>query len=259
MIGMRKVHDVLQLILGVLGILLFAGLFVILGYAIGVVTSGAEPAAADKGYEQMTAKVMTLNETKPASAEPEIKYVECVVTNSKPEKEEPKESTDEELLQSGYLSDDIPFTYDLQKAARNAAKEYNVPYALVIAIINQESSFKTDAYNCNCYGLMQVSSINFEWLRERIGVTDVANDPEDNIRAGTYIISDLVQKYGDYHKALMAYNCGPTGAANLWSQGYYMSNYSIDVMNYMNELLDKGIAQEDVSDGTVSKYVWMDN
>lgn len=251
--AMRKIHDALQLILGVLGILLFAGLFVILGYAIGVVTSGAEPAAADKGYEPMTAKVMTLNEIKPASAEPEIKYVECVVTNPEPENEEPKEPTDEELLQSGYLSDEIPLTYDLQKAARSAAEEYDVPYALVVAIINQESSFKTDAYNCNCYGLMQVSSINFEWLQKEIGVTDIANDPEDNIRAGTYIISDLVQKYGDYHKALMAYNCGPTGAANLWTQGYCMSNYSIDVMNYMDELLNKGIAQEDAPDGTVSK------
>lgn len=81
-----------------------------------------------------------------------------------PDEEEHDETAD--LLREGYLSDEIPLSYDLQMTARDAAKRFDVPYALVIAMIWKESSFCETAYNAECYGLMQVASINFEWVCE---------------------------------------------------------------------------------------------
>lgn len=161
----------------------------------------------------------------------------------------------EALLQEGYISDDIPLSYDLQMTARDAASRFDVPYALVIAMIWKESSFCETAYNAECYGLMQVASINFHWIcvdLKDIGIEDIAFDPEDNIYAGTYMISDLIHRYGDYNLALMAYNCGEAGAARLWDQGYYSSGYSRSIIDYMDDLLEQGIAKEMVLDGTFS-------
>lgn len=159
----------------------------------------------------------------------------------------------DDLLREGYLSDEIPLSYDLQMTARDAAEQFDVPYALVIAMIWKESSFCETAYNDECYGLMQVASINFEWVCDDLvylGVDDIADDPADNIYAGTYIISGFVHKYDDYNLALMAYNCGETGASRLWKQGYYSSKYSRSIINYMEDLIEQGIAGEMTLDGT---------
>lgn len=83
-----------------------------------------------------------------------------------------------------------------------------------------------------------------------LGVDDIADDPADNIYAGTYIISGFVHKYDDYNLALMAYNCGETGASCLWKQGYYSSKYSRSIINYMEDLIEQGIAGEMTLDGT---------
>lgn len=168
-----------------------------------------------------------------------------------PDEEEHDETAD--LLREGYLSDEIPLSYDLQMTARDAAKRFDVPYALVIAMIWKESSFCETAYNAECYGLMQVASINFEWVCEDLAyldVDDIADDPADNIYAGTYIISGFVHKYDDYNLALMAYNCGETGASRLWKQGYYSSKYSRSIINYMEDLIEQGIAGEMTLDGS---------
>ena len=60
---------------------------------------------------------------------------------------------------------------------------------------------------------MQINSINKSWLLQEIGVTDLA-DPLQNLHSGIYMLGDLYGKYGDWHKALVCYNCGETGAYN---------------------------------------------
>lgn len=87
-----------------------------------------------------------------------------------PDEEEHDETAD--LLREGYLSDEIPLSYDLQMTARDAAKRFDVPYALVIAMIWKESSFCETAYNAECYGLMQVASINFGWVCEDLAYAE---------------------------------------------------------------------------------------
>lgn len=51
-----------------------------------------------------------------------------------------------------------------------------------------------------------------------------------NIEAATYLISSYFETYGSYELALMVYNCGPTGAKNLWAAGIYQTDYTNKVM-----------------------------
>ena len=111
---------------------------------------------------------------------------------------------------------------------QRACEDYGVPYALALAIAECESSFNLNADNGTCWGLMQVHPINYDRLR---GLGIEPTDYEGNIVAGVFLIGELLDKYGDQHKALMAYNCGEGGAAKLWQQGYYSSQYSRHVTN----------------------------
>ena len=154
-----------------------------------------------------------------------------------PEPAEPREPTVEEMLESGYLRDDISLSYDLQMTARRASDLFDVPYAVLISVMYKESRFVVDAVNYDetCFGLMQIHRINFQWVQEALaeyGVEDIQNDPEDNILAGAYMLKDLLEKYGDWHKVLMAYNCGEAGARKLWDAGHESSEYSREVLEY---------------------------
>ena len=61
-------------------------------------------------------------------------------------------------------------------------------------------------------------------LSSRCGGCDYINERYED---------ELLEKYSDTHKALMAYNCGETGAKRLWNQGYLTSTYSRKVVtNY---------------------------
>lgn len=152
---------------------------------------------------------------------------------------EPQEPTIEEMLASGILTDDIALSYELQLVAREAAETFNVPYKLLLAVMFRESSYNPKAANDICFGLMQIHEMNFDWLHSELaeyGVTDIKNNPEDNIYAGAYMLGNLIGKYDDYHKALMAYNCGEYRAKELWAEGYLTSQYSRNVHATMEEL-----------------------
>lgn len=125
-------------------------------------------------------------------------------------------------------SEDVPLPEYLQETLQRACEEYCVPYSLALAIVENESSFDLEADNGTCWGLMQINPINYEWLRE-LGIEPT--EYEGNIVAGVLMIGQLLDKYGDTHKALMAYNCGESGAARLWEQGYSSSEYSRQVIS----------------------------
>lgn len=133
---------------------------------------------------------------------------------------------------TGTYIPEIPLSEELQYAMQDACKEYDVPYSLALAVCETESSFRTDAKNGNCIGLMQINSINFEWLRE----AEIEPTTHDgNIESGVKMLGQLLDKYADAEKALMAYNCGETGAARLWARGQYKSSYSQKVIEKSDE------------------------
>lgn len=116
----------------------------------------------------------------------------------------------------------------LWKVMLDHCREYDVPPALALALAEQESGFNPDAVSMtNDHGLMQINEINFSWLRDK-GIEPL--DHEGNIEAGILMLSTAIKNHGDYHHALMAYNCGDAGAKKLWAQGIHSSNYSRSIM-----------------------------
>jgi len=126
---------------------------------------------------------------------------------------------------------DIPLSKELQDYIRNLCDEYCVPIELVIAIIDVESSFRTDVVSkTNDYGLMQINKCNHEWLTDKLGVTDFL-DPYQNINSGVHILSGHLEvTNGDIELALMRYNNGATGAKKLWDKGIYSTAYTQKIM-----------------------------
>ncbi len=119
---------------------------------------------------------------------------------------------------------------------------YNIDFTLAMAVIQQESSFRADVIAGNDYGLMQINTINHDWLTETIGVTDYL-DPYQNMRAGCFILRKLFERYQEPELVLMCYNMGETGAGRLWEQGVFSTNYTQKVLTYQhqfNEQLEGG-------------------
>lgn len=127
---------------------------------------------------------------------------------------------------------DILLSKELQLYTYTRCVDYGIAdhYELVLAMMWQESNFTPDTISkTNDYGIMQINTCNHEWLRDVLGTTNFL-DASQNIDAGTYIISKMLLKYEDEHKALMAYNMGERGASLNWEAGIYTSNYSRGVV-----------------------------
>ena len=122
---------------------------------------------------------------------------------------------------------------ELQSTMLEMCEKYDVPFALVLAVAEQESRFNPEAVSSTCdYGMMQINRCNFKWLREK-GIEPL--DHKGNIEAGVFMLSQAVKKYGDYNLALMAYNCGDAGAKKLWDQGIHSTKYSRSTMERFNK------------------------
>ena len=117
----------------------------------------------------------------------------------------------------------IPLPSNIQAAMQQACKDYGVPYSLALAVAECESSFNLEANSGICWGVMQINPCNYSRLRE-LGMEPT--EYEGNAVAGVFMLGELLNKYSDTHKALMAYNCGEAGAYKLWKQGCGTSSYS---------------------------------
>lgn len=140
----------------------------------------------------------------------------------------------------GFVPLDVPLDEDLQEFVFCLSYGYNIDWTLVMAMIEHESSFRSDLIsNTNDYGLMQINIQNHEWLTETIGVTDFL-DAKQNIRSGLFVLRKLFEKYGDNtNMVLMAYNMGENGASRLWNQEIYSTSYSEEIMQKQAEFQQK--------------------
>lgn len=133
------------------------------------------------------------------------------------------------LWRDDIVTDGNLLDYDLQVTMQACCEEYGVPYALALAVADVESRFDPDAASStNDYGLMQINQVNHGWLLEQ-GIDPMT--PAGNIEAGVLFLSDYLTAYGDPELAVMAYNCGPSGAQNLWAAGTYSTDHSRKVMD----------------------------
>ena len=91
------------------------------------------------------------------------------------------------------------------------SRKYGLDSRIVKALIEEESGWceSAEGDNGNSVGLMQIQERWHKERMKRLGVTDLY-DPEQNITLGCDILSELVNKYGNYRDALSVYNSGNT-------------------------------------------------
>lgn len=149
--------------------------------------------------------------------------------------EVPEETNEEETtIEVTKWYYDVPLSHELQDYIFTLCEEKNVPVRLVLAMIETESSFRSDVISgTDDYGLMQINACNHEWMSEAYGVNDFL-DPFQNVLCGiSYIAGHLANYDGNIEVALMAYNMGPGGASSLWEQGVYSTEYSRKIVERM--------------------------
>ena len=87
-----------------------------------------------------------------------------------------------------------------------ASKRYNLPPALIKAVIHAESAFVNDAISKKgAQGLMQLMPDT----ADEIGVHN-AFDPSANILGGSRLLRKYLDEFRSLKKTLIAYNAGPT-------------------------------------------------
>jgi soluble lytic murein transglycosylase len=128
---------------------------------------------------------------------------------------------------------------------RQQAAEKNVDAALIAAVIYAESKFSDQTSAAGARGLMQITPEAAKEIERLSGGTtfrlDDLSDPEINIRYGTYLLGELLNRFGgDEVAALAAYNAGP-GNVEKWGG----SNLTVDgipfpeTRAYVEEVLEK--------------------
>ncbi len=146
----------------------------------------------------------------------------------------------------GFVYYDLPEQYadkgyfpeKMQIYTRCLCKQNDVPYALVLALIERESGYEFDKVGDGgkSKGYMQIYEKWHTDRMQRLGCTDLMN-PYQNVRVGIDFLSYLLKKYGTVQDALAAYNYGEKGAReHLWRNGVYVYSYNSAIMQRMKEI-----------------------
>ena len=130
---------------------------------------------------------------------------------------------------------DVPLSHSLQRYIYEICADENVPVSLVMAMIEHESSFNPEEISStDDYGLMQINTVNHSSLEEQYKTADLMN-PYQNVFCGIKMIGSYISSYGDYNKALMAYNMGEYGAEKAWENGIESTSYSKSILALMEQ------------------------
>jgi soluble lytic murein transglycosylase len=117
--------------------------------------------------------------------------------------------------------DEFTLPLDHEDIIRQQADEKGVDAALIAAVIDTESKFaETAKSSAGARGLMQITPEAAQFIEKQSGGTSFKlsdlSDPEINIRYGTFLLKELLERYeGDEAAALAGYNAGP-GNADEW-------------------------------------------
>jgi soluble lytic murein transglycosylase-like protein len=122
-----------------------------------------------------------------------------------PELEKKRDLFDEEMTRMNAALRHESSTKPFDDLIQQKAKKYDVDPALVAAVIEQESSFRSHARSqAGARGLMQLMPRTGRWL----GAANL-DDPEQNVEAGVKYIKYLSRRFGgNLDKTLAAYNAG---------------------------------------------------
>lgn len=173
-------------------------------------------------------------------------YLSCVSTES----ETTTEKMTTEMVTTEYIEPvvyfDVKLGWDLQDHIFRECEKHGIDPAIVIAMIERESDFRSRLVgdNGNSFGLMQ---INKKWHIERmkkLGVTDLF-DPYQNVTVGIDYLAENYRKGGTLEWALMAYNGGPSYARRLTAEGI-VSKYAKGVLERSEELNEGRVTKNEL-------------
>lgn len=128
---------------------------------------------------------------------------------------------------------------------RQQAEEKGVDAALIAAVIYSESKFRDQTSSAGARGLMQVTPETAREVEKISGGTtfkvDDLSDPEINIRYGTFVLRELLERYeGAEIAALAAYNAGPTNADEWGGSDLAIDDIEFpETRGYVTEVLEK--------------------
>lgn len=128
---------------------------------------------------------------------------------------------------------------------RQQADEKGVDAALIAAVIYSESKFSDATSSAGARGLMQITPEAAEFIARQSHATSFElgdlSDPEINIRYGTFLLREDLDRYdGDEAAALAAYNAGPGNADKWGGSGLNVSDIPFpETRAYVEEVLDK--------------------
>jgi soluble lytic murein transglycosylase len=131
---------------------------------------------------------------------------------------------------------------------RQQAAEKGVDAALIAAVIYSESKFSDATSSAGARGLMQITPEAAEEIERLSGGTtfklDDLSDSEINIRYGTFLLRELLDRYdGDEAAALAAYNAGPGNADKWGGADLNVSDIPFpETRAYVEEVLEKQVA-----------------
>lgn len=139
----------------------------------------------------------------------------------------------------GYKFLDIILPQTLQAFTQEQCIDYDVPYELVLALMESESSFIADIGSEKVlggeeggpryYGYMQLSADNCEKAANTYALNP--HTPEGNIEMAVLMLSGYLEKYdNDWEKAIMAYKGGEGYADSMIAAGK-TSDAAINVTN----------------------------
>ncbi len=98
-----------------------------------------------------------------------------------------------------------PIHHGYDRLIIRSARQYSLEPALVKAVIAAESNFSRVAVSrAGAQGLMQLMPATARDL----GVKDPFH-PVQNVSGGSRYLREMLDRYGDLHRALAAYNAGP--------------------------------------------------
>jgi len=128
---------------------------------------------------------------------------------------------------------------------RQQAHEKGVDAALIAAVIYSESKFSDQESSAGARGLMQITPEAAATIAKNSDATTFElkdlGDPEINIRYGTFLLRELLDRYdGDEAAALAAYNAGPGNADKWGGAGLKVEDIPFpETRAYVEEVLEK--------------------
>lgn len=138
------------------------------------------------------------------------------------------------------ISEETPLSYEGALALVKYADQYDLPYSLVLSIIDLESSFQQNLVGTSRdRGYMQIIPATERWLAHNFGEElgleyDPSRifEPEYNLALGIKYLDLLRSNHGDdFERILSEYNRGPSNLARYYSAYQtYSTSYSRTVL-----------------------------